>query len=247
MKGSVMTMNKKISLYFAVMIMMMFQLTNCTNKQKDDSPKYLKRSDKNFNYEVIKHIKPAPEGARSHRAEVIFDEKFPSLFGEKLNRKKITSEIQGRKTIVITEIWTSKRHTASRVGAAKACAGYNYMDQMSSIPNEKLIKLESVVGSARRELKRSRTERDREAIKIETLESLKDLGIKLHTGKSFALDLEKLEQRVHGEISLREAKAAAASVAERELADRFEYNRLATSQPAKRTWAEFFSGSKRVE
>jgi hypothetical protein len=127
-----MTMNKKISLYFAMLAL--FQLTNCTNAHMNDSEKYPQKSTKDFNYEVIKDTRPAPEDAQHHKSELISDEKFSSLFGAELDRKRVTEKVEGGKIIRTTEIWTSKKYSPVRLavagtatlGAAAAGAGYLY-------------------------------------------------------------------------------------------------------------------------
>ena len=116
-----MTIFKKISLYFAMLAM--FQLTNCTNKHMDDDAKYQQKPNKYFNYEVIKDVKEAPEGAQHHRTEVISDEYFATLFGADLDRRRITEKVEHGEITRIIEIWTSKRYNLYKVSAGLGAVG----------------------------------------------------------------------------------------------------------------------------
>ena len=104
-----MTTFKKINSY--IVMLSMFQLTNCADKQTDDSEKYPQRSTEYLEYEAIEDTKPAPESVQPHGPKVVSDTKFNNYtsFGFGLERKKVSAEVENGKIIIKTETWTRKK------------------------------------------------------------------------------------------------------------------------------------------
>ena len=96
--------------------------------------KYPQGSTEYLDYKFDIDVKPSLEGAQAHGPEVIFDKIFTNQSGLGLERKKLTVEVKGGRSITTIETWTriKKPLTWAEFGANAATIGLKLASVMSS-------------------------------------------------------------------------------------------------------------------